>query len=108
MFIPNKSFKFQGVYYNTTPPTPSPLATPFTVKALEDGASFGIYNDSGATYINLQYSKNGGAWTPVIINQPISIDQDETIAFSGTNPSGFSNGTGDFKFKGSSWMGPKV
>ena len=99
MFIPSKSYnRFAPIYFNTTPPTPSPLSTPFTIKALDDNSQVMLCNDNGATYINLQYSKNGGAWTLVTINDPIYLNEGETVAFSGNNPSGFSNGTGDFKF----------
>lgn len=100
MFIPNKSFKFQGVYYNTTPPTPSPLATPFTIKSLQNGGQVGIGTDSEADFVNLEYSKNGGAWTTYTLNDPIYLDQDETVAFSGNNPSGFCvDGVGDYRLK---------
>lgn len=100
MFIPNKSFKFQGVYYNTTPTPPSPLATPFTIKSLQDNGQVGIGTDSAADFLNLEYSKNGGAWTPYTLNTAIYLDQDETVAFSGNNPSGISiDGVGDYKVK---------
>ena len=81
-----------------TPPEPSLSTIPFTIKALDDNSQVMLCNDNGATYINLQYSKNGGAWTPVTINDPIYLNEGETVAFSGNNPSGFSNGTGDYKF----------
>ena len=99
MFIPNKSFKFQGVYYNSAPP-PSPLATPFTIKSLQNGGQVGIGTDSEADFLNLEYSKNGGAWTTYTLNTAIYLDQDETVAFSGNNPSGISiDGVGDYKVK---------
>lgn len=98
MFIPNKSFKFQGVYYNSAPPPPSPLSTlPFTVKSLQDGSHVMFYDGAGANYINLEYSKNSGAWTSYTLNTAIYLNEGETVAFSGNNPSGFSNGTGDVK-----------
>lgn len=61
----------------------NPLATPLTFEARTAGASVGINNTSG---INLEYSRNGGAWTDY--TGAITLEnKGDIVQFRGNNTS---------------------
>ena len=59
---------------------------------LEEYDRYGLLNP-----ITLQYSKNGGTWTNYTVGDTISLNQNETVAFSGAN-NYFSKDANDYYF----------
>lgn len=97
MKIPSR-FNQMVVYKRPSSPTPSPLATPFTIKALENGTSVGIANNNDPGWVSLDYKVNDGAWTSYTIGDQISLDEGDTVSFSGNNSTGFTrDGYSEYK-----------
>ena len=75
---------------------------PITFVAVDDSVSLEFHNDSDPQTVSLDYNKNNTGWTTVTVNDPISLDAGDKIAFRGYNNSGFNNGSDSpYKFTAS-------
>ena len=74
-----------------------PYATPLTLEAATDGEitfnyTLSVYHDAELT--DIEFQKNGGAWTTYTWNDPIAVVTGDKVAFRGNNDSYFGNGKG--------------
>lgn len=83
--IYNTSKRFLPIYrQEITPPTPAVVPLTFIAKGNSTNA-VQLQKFSTPSTITLQYSKNGGEWTDYTIGNIITLNKNETVAFSGNN-----------------------
>lgn len=82
MIYPN-SKRFLPIYIQGSGPDYSTTPLTFTGKNASNAVKMISYGNPPS--ITLQYSKNGGAWTNYSIDDIITFNQGETVAFSGAN-----------------------
>ena len=56
---------------------------PFTFEAIGDSVTVELHNDNDPGNLNLQYNKNDTGWQNLGINNQISLDAGDTLAFKG-------------------------
>lgn len=76
------------VYYNTggSPQPPAPSAIPLTFEAINGSPTVALEIIQGTPFsISLKYKVNNGSWTAYTIGNGISLNNGDTVAFSGAN-----------------------